>query len=207
MWKTIQSLDNRFLDSEVIDTIENTTMNQPRSKASIWRYVPLVLVVLAVCLVGGFGLLVLIGSSVIIDATMVGETGPVASPEAWPDPLKSLTEDLGEAELDRASIQVYCLCQGMDPEYVWRMDAAPGLFEHIEDRWGLSRIDNPNWRVLDGSSSLSGVATPDWWSPQRDKGTSFFVCPQELEGRKGDRFKVALDAERNTIFVHYWFNF
>ncbi len=178
-------------------------MSQAQSRTRIWPYA---FIVVAVCLVGGFAL-VRLGARYAIEAVLVGQTGPVTSREDWPDPLKSLAEDLGDAELDQASIQVYCLCQGFDPEYVWRMDATPGLFEHIEDRWGLSRIEDPDWRVLDGASSLSGVATPDWWSPQRDEGTLFFVSPQELAKEKGPRFKVALDTQRNVLFVHYWFNF
>jgi hypothetical protein len=181
-------------------------MNQQTSKNPIWRYSLIVLVVIAVCLIGAFTVM-LLGSRGAIESMLVGETGPVTSAENWPSPLKSLAEGLGQAELDQTSIQVYCLCHGMDSEYVWVMDAALGLFDRIERRWGLSRIEHPNWRVLNGSSSLSGVATPDWWSPQRDDGTMFFVSPNELAKEKGDRFRVALDKQRNKIFVYYWFNF
>lgn len=182
-------------------------MNELQSKTPVTYYIVFAVLILAACLLGGFALLVLVGGSMIVDAALVGETGPVTSFEDWPDPLKGLVGDLGEAELDQTSIRVYCLCHGMDSEYVWRMDAAPGLFEHVEERWDLSAIEDPDWHVLEGSSILSGVATPDWWSPQRDEGTSFYVCPQELAREKGSRFKVALDRERNIIFVHYWFNF
>lgn len=177
------------------------SMNQPVSKTPVGHHT---LLIVGVCLLGGFGLSLLLITWAGIHAFYVGETGLVTSREDWPDPLKSLAEELGETELDQASIQVYCLCQGFDPEYVWRMDAAPDLFEHIKDRWGLSRIEDPDWRVLDGSSPISGVATPDWWSLQREEGTSFFVSPNVLACEPGIRFQVALDEQRNVIFVHYW---
>ncbi|MBN2294409.1 MAG: hypothetical protein JXM70_18415 [Pirellulales bacterium] len=181
-------------------------MNEPPSRSQSCSCVFLVLTAIVVCFLGGFAV-IWMGGGFIVEAVLVGETGPVTSRENWPDPLKSLAEELGETELDQTTIRVYCLCHGMDREYVWRMDAAPGLFEHIKERWGLTRIENPDWRILDGSSRLSGIATPDWWSPQQDGNTSFFVCPQELAKGKDDRFKVAFDEQRNVIFVHYWFNF
>ncbi len=138
---------------------------------------------------------------------LVGETGPVESCSDWPDPLRALVEKTNGLEIDQSTIRVYCLCQGFDPVYVWRMDVAPGSFEHIRDRWKLTQVTNPNWPILEGRSSISGVATPPWWTPKDDGSTSFFVCPQTLAGEKGDRFLVALDTRRNTIFVHYWFNF
>ena len=138
---------------------------------------------------------------------MVGNTGPITSRDDWPRPLAALAEEPGSIKIDESTLHIYCLCQGMDPEYVWRMEATPGLFEHLSQRWELTQVENPKWSVLDGHSSLSGIATPPWWSPKRDSKTLFFACPQSLGGLKGDRFLVALDKKRNLIFVHYWFNF
>ena len=87
------------------------------------------------------------------------------------------------------------------------MDAAPGVFEQLSDRWKLTPVEDPQWYVLGDSSHISGEPTPSWWSPERDGETLFFVCPQTLGGEKGGRFQVALDEKRETIFVHYWFNF
>lgn len=87
------------------------------------------------------------------------------------------------------------------------MDAASGLLEDLERRWTLTQISRPNWPVLKGRSSISGIATPPWWSPKDDGQTTFFACPQTLAREKGDRFLVAFDPRRNVIFVHYWFNF
>ncbi len=88
------------------------------------------------------------------------------------------------------------------------MDAGPGVFAHLESRWELTRVDNPNGHVLRGYSHNSGEPTPSWWSPDRaNDETLFFACPQTLGGEKGPRFQIALDREQDTVFVHYWFNF
>jgi hypothetical protein len=139
---------------------------------------------------------------------LVGETGPVSLRADWPQPLKDLLADLEGIEIDESTIQVHRLCQGFDPEFVWRMDAAPGLFELIEKRWMLTRVDDPKWYKLEGyRSGISGVPTPAWWSPRDDGQTSFYVSPQVLAAGKSDRFHVALDEKRSTIWVYYWFNF
>lgn len=143
----------------------------------------------------------------IVEAVIVGDTGPIVSRDDWPQPLKNLIRESDDFEIEESTIQVYCLCKGMDREYVWRMDASPGLFEHVSQSWNLSQVDAPKWPILDGNSMISGKPTPSWWSPQRDDKTLFFVCPQTLGGLKGDRFQVALDKKRHLIFVHYWDNF
>jgi hypothetical protein len=51
-------------------------------------------------------------------AVFVGKTGPVRSREEWPDPLKKIVAEAKEGDLDESTIQVYCLCQGFDPEFV-----------------------------------------------------------------------------------------
>ena len=138
---------------------------------------------------------------------LVGDTGPVASRDDWPRPLKHLLADSEGIQIDESVIQVHCLCQGFDPEFVWRMDWSEELFDHIKDRWKLTRVVNPHWHVLSGRSHNSGVLTPSWWSANKGKGVFYFACPQSLGGHKGDRFQVAVDEGRNAIFVHYWFNF
>ncbi len=138
---------------------------------------------------------------------LVGETGPVTSREDWPEPLKSIVAEASRLNLDPSTIQVHCLCRGMDLEFVWRMQASPGLFEQIKERWKLTEVTKPDWPILQGRSSISGERTPSWWSAKDDGQTAFFVCPQTLAGEKGDRFLVAFDKRRDIIFVRYWFNF
>jgi hypothetical protein len=138
----------------------------------------------------------------------VGDTGPVDRREEWPRPLLESIKEFDEAGLDERAIQVYCLCHGFDLEYVWRMDIDANLFKLLKDKWQLTQVDNPEWYILrEGNSPISGIAPPAWWSPQQDGQTAFYVCPQELAKEKGDRFQVAFDPSRETIFVHYWFNF
>lgn len=157
-----------------------------------------------VLLVGAFFLVVWSGGSAIVEAVLVGNTGPITNPSDWPEPLQELCKDLG---ITPANIQVHCLCHGMDREYVWRMDAAPGLFERIQKGWQLSQVSNPKWRVLEGKSSLSGESAPPWWSPTRGESTTFYECPASRAGEKGHRYRVVFDEDRGVIFVNYWFNF
>jgi hypothetical protein len=137
-----------------------------------------------------------------------GKTGPVSLRADWPRPLKELLDDLGEIEIDNSTIQVHCLCGGVyDKEYVWRMDAAPGLFELIEKRWKLTPVNGPDWGVLEGyTCSMTRVQTPAWWSPRDDDQTSFYVSPRGYDGC-GDRFRVGVDENRSTIFVHFRYKF
>ena len=187
------------------------TETQQKSACGI---VLVIAAILAVLLLAGF-LLLRLSSYMLIEAVIVGDTGPVTSSKEWPRPLTELVADSRRSDvdetdrfsIDESSLQIYCLCHGMDEEYVWRMDASPGLFEHIQEEWSLTQIENPNWPVLHGKSNLSGVPTPSWWSPKRDADTSFYVCPQTLARDKGDRFNVAFDKKRGVIFVRYWFNF
>ncbi len=152
-------------------------------------------------------LAIVCGDHAIVEAVFVGQTGTVTNPSDWPEPLKKLCDESKVMAIPTSTIQVHCLCHGMDYEYVWRMEATPGLFDHIKNRWELSPVSDPHWRVLDGTSSLSGESTPSWWSPSRDRNTMFYACRRSLAGEKGDRFQVALDKHRNVVFVHYWFNF
>lgn len=134
----------------------------------------------------------------------VGETGPVPSRADWPRPLKELLDDPGGIEIDESSIQVHCLCRGWDDTFVWRMDAVSGLFELIADRWELTQTTDSRSYVLEGHKERrSGVYTPAWWKPRDDGSTKFFVSDRA----SGDTFHVALDENRNTIWVHWWFDF
>ena len=141
------------------------------------------------------------------EAVLVGETGPVSSPDQWPKPLKDLLAEAKRANLEIVSVQVHCLCQGFDPEYVWRMEATPGLLEHIKQKWELSQVNEPGQVIRTGQSRISGKQAPLWWSPMKCKNCEFYVCKRTLEREKSDRFQVALDRDGQVIFVHYWFNF
>lgn len=138
---------------------------------------------------------------------LVGKTGPVTNPSDWPEPLTKLCRDFAFTPPAESRIQVHCLRHGMDQEYVWRMDAAPGLFEHVQKRWQLSPVSRPNWRGLKGKSSLSGESVPPWWSPTHGDSTTFYECPATRDREKGHRYCVAFDKGQGVIFVHYWFNF
>ena len=134
-------------------------------------------------------------------------TGPVISRDDWPLPLKEVLEVPEGVELDESAIQVYCLNRGFDPEFVWRMDATPGLLEHLKQQWRLTQVAGPGSVMIQRKSRFSGIATPVWWSPKDDGDTMFFVNPNELEREKSDRLQVAYDAKQQAIFVWYWFNF
>lgn len=136
---------------------------------------------------------------------LVGETGPVESIDDWPRPLKELADETSLAS--PSNIQIHCLCQGFDPEYVWKMPCDDESFAEIESRWRLSVIPTPSTSVYRGFSQNSGHPTPDWWNPTNLTNVSYYACPQVLAGGKSDRFQVAYHAETDTLFVHYWFNF
>jgi hypothetical protein len=138
-------------------------------------------------------------------AVREAHTGPVRSSNDWPLPLRERVAE-EEVELDRSSIQVDRLDR-LESEFVWEMDAAPGLIEHLKQRWQLTQITSPSWPILNGHSQFSGVATPAWWTPKDDGNTAFFVNPNEIAKDKSDRIQVAHDTKRKKIFVRYWFNF
>ncbi len=141
------------------------------------------------------------------DAMIVGETGSVQSREEWPRPLLELIDECDEVAVTESNVQVFCLCQGFDPEYVWRMTGDETVLQLLKDKWQLSVDEKPRWHVLRGYSQNSEVSVPPWWSPKENEQTTFYVCPQAIAKDKGDRFKVAFDASRQSIFVHYWSNF
>lgn len=139
--------------------------------------------------------------------TFTGKTGPVESRADWPRPLQGLLDASDGIEIDHSRIQVHSLRNGaFDREYVWRMDAAPGLFELLERRWKLSPVNASEWVVLEGYISSTRVQTPAWWSPRDDGQTSFYMGALLYDG-DGDRFCVALDRNRSTIWVHFLYTF
>jgi hypothetical protein len=142
----------------------------------------------------------------ILHAVLVGKTGPIESREEWPRPLIELAED-SSALVAVESVKVFCLCQGFDPEYVWRMDGDSELLSHLIQRWRLTQITNPRSTVFQGYSHNSGIAVPDWWEPWKDSDIVYHLCPATLAGDKGDRFQVAFSEAEKAIYVHYWFNF
>jgi hypothetical protein len=180
----------------------------PRDHRKRWALLIVATLIGVVVLLGFVALLVVqSGGEAIVHAVIVGKTGPVTTPSDWPESLQKLRNDFGTTSLPTSKIQVHCLCHGMDREYVWRMDAIPGLFEHIQKHWQLLPVPNPSWSVLNGRSDLSGESTPSWWTPMKGDGTTFYECPATRAGEKGDRFCVAFDKKQGVIFVHYWFNF
>lgn len=145
-------------------------------------------------------------------AVLVGETGPVSQRADWPWPLRELLDDSRGIEIDESAIKVHGLCQGFaGEEFVWRMDATPGVFELIEKRWDLVPVEDPKWYKLEGcNSQLSREKTPEWWSPRDDGQTAFYVAREMVlraenpaGSRAGDQFHVAVDANRNSIWIYY----
>jgi hypothetical protein len=136
----------------------------------------------------------------------VGETGPVVFREQWPRPLIELIED-SSPSVAIESIKVFCLCQGFDPEYVWRMDGDSEMVSHLVERWRLTQVADPQSPVFQGRSHNSGVAVPEWWKPWENSDSVYYLCPATLAGDKSDRFQVVFSESEKSIYIHYWFNF
>lgn len=181
------------------------TPNSPSSRSHTKGCLFILLGVIVVCIAAV--IFVNLSMHAFFRAILVGETGPVTSPSAWPKPLTELVADAARAKIDIQGLQVHHMNEGFDPEYIWQMKATPGLFDFINARWKLSLTPAPEHGVFCGKSDFSGDSTPDWWSPKEDAETKFYACPSVLAGEKGDLFRVALDEKRGIIFVHYHFNF
>ncbi|MEM6691958.1 MAG: hypothetical protein AAF664_21195 [Planctomycetota bacterium] len=136
---------------------------------------------------------------------LIGSSGSIESVDDWPRPLTKLADETSLVSAD--DLQVHCLCQGFDPEYVWRMPCDGESFAEIKSRWQLSVISKPDTHIYGGFSHNSGIPTPDWWNPADLTNVAYFACPGALAGRKSDQFQVAYHADSSTLFVHYWFNF
>ena len=136
---------------------------------------------------------------------LVGETGVVESVDDWLRPLKELADET--SLVPENDIRIHCLCQGFDPEYVWRMPCDDESFAEIKSRWQLTEISTPDTHIYRGFSHNSGIQTPDWWNPTDHSDVTYYACPQVLAGGKSDRFQVAYHVDTKTLFVHYWFNF
>ena len=131
--------------------------------------------------------------------------GPVQSRKDWPFDLQQLLDKPDGAQVNQASIQVFCLCKGSDLEYVWRVEASPELIELLKQRWSLAQVSKPAWPILKGRSPILGVPTPSWWSPKVNEDTSFFA--NEGEPGDGPGVQVAVDRRLNLIYVHWWNSF
>ena len=104
---------------------------------------------------------------------LVGDTGPVTSVDDWPRPLKVLADETSIISADH--LQHYCLCQGFDPEYVWKMPCDDEAFSEIETRWQLTAIPTPNTHIFRGFSHNSGYATPHWCNPTELSNVSYYA--------------------------------
>ena len=137
-----------------------------------------------------------------------GKTGAVPVRTDWPRPLKELLDDTDGIEVDESTIQVHCLCGGVyDQEFVWRMDATFGLFDLLEKRWKLTLVNGSDWGVLEGyKTSLTREQTPAWWSPRDDGETLFYKSPGGYDG-DGEEFRVGVDENHSTVWVHYSYRF
>jgi hypothetical protein len=185
-------------DSETTDT-------QPskRSHANGCLWALAIVVVLCIAAVVLFN----VSMHAFFRAVLVGNTGSVDLVAEWPKPLKELIEDAARHKIAIEDVKVYCLCQGFDPEYVWRMRASRGLLDLLRSRWELSPTPPPDRGAFCGKSSLSGDATPDWCLPKKDAETQFYASKRLLQGEKGDLFRVAVDGKHEIVFVHYHYNF
>jgi hypothetical protein len=182
-------------------TTDDTPAQPPRG-AGCWLLAAIVAIVVCIAAVVLFN----IAMHGFFRAVIVGETEAVESPDAWPKPLKDLVKDAARAKVGIKGVRVHCTCQAFDPEYIWQMKATRGLFDLLKARWQLSPTSVPTYGVFCGKSNLSGDVTPDWWSPKKNARTRFYASKRSLEG-KGDIFVVAVDEEREIIFVHYHYNF
>jgi hypothetical protein len=183
----------------------NQTMHSGNSKSQVSTILWLVVAAIIALLIGGF-LVVYIGGGFIVEAVLVGRTGPVETRDKWPDPLKILVDERHDIVID--TIKVYQLCQGIDSESVFRIDAPTELLDHVVEKWELSEVPpNRLSSVFYGPSQLSGIATPEWWKPTSIQDLKCYVCPSTLAGEKGNRFQVAYSESTRVLYVHYWFNF
>lgn len=129
---------------------------------------------------------------------------PVTSAEEWPKPLKALVKDATEKKIEVRDLRVECMCKGYETEYVWRMQSTPGLFEFLVARWKLSSVPPSDHGIFCGTSMYSGDYTPEWWSPMETPKTRFYICSRRLANEYGDQFQVAIDDDRQLIFVQYY---
>ena len=146
------------------------------------------------------------GMKEFFQAAVVGETGSIEVREHWPKPLEQLVKE-SPFEISTQTLRVHCMCQGFDPEYVWRIAGDPKQMDHLVQKWKLTQVTMPRSKIFTGRSSFSGLPVPDWWKPSQIKDIVYYVCPSTLEGEKGDRYQVAFTGQEGTIYVHYWFNF
>ena len=180
------------------------TQNQNESSQFCLRALLIFLFLVALCV--GIFVAGRLGMKNALHTITVGETGPIEARELWPKPLEELVQDY-PTEISQQSLKVYCMCQGFDPEYVWRMEGDQRLMERLIQKWKLEQAKMPATKIFMGRSHNSGLPVPDWWKPQTIEDVVYYVCPATVAGDKGDRFQVAFSEQENKIYVHYWFNF
>ena len=179
---------------------------QAQNQLQQFRLRSLFILMCLVALSLGLFLALLRGMKEFFHAIVVGETGAIEVRELWPKPLEMLDEG-SPFEISQQTLRVHCMCQGFDPEYVWRMDGDQEQMDHLIQQWKLTQVTMPRSKIFIGQSSLSGLPVPDWWKPSQIKDVVYYVCPSTLAGEKGDRFQVAFSEQEGTIYVHHWFNF
>jgi hypothetical protein len=129
---------------------------------------------------------------------------PVTAAKDWPKPLTELVKDAEHEKISVQNLNVECMCRGYETEYIWRMQSTPGLSDFLKKRWKLSPTPVPDHGIFLGKSMISGDKTPEWWSPMVGKNSQFFVCGRTVAMEYGDQFQVAIDNERELIFVRYY---
>ncbi|MEN6450078.1 MAG: hypothetical protein ABFC96_06280 [Thermoguttaceae bacterium] len=166
----------------------------------------LILVLIVLLVAGGF----LLAMRQFFHGMVAGNPGPVTSASQWPKPLQQLTSDAKRERIQVLDLEVQCMCKGMETEYVWRMRLTPQFFDFLEKRWKLSPVPRSEHGIYSGRSMYSGEKTPEWWSPMQNENAKFYESERLSaaaravpEGTFGDQFRVAVDADRQVIFVHY----
>ena len=96
------------------------------------------------------------------------------------------------------------MCQGYESEYIWKIRLTPGLLDFLKARWELSPMQPPGEGIFCGQSMISGDKTPSWWSPVEGHNTHYYIGRLAKDMEFGDHFRVAVDKDRQLVFIHYW---
>jgi hypothetical protein len=183
--------------------MESQPIVSPKPSRSKIRTI--LVVVLVVLLLSGLGVwYVNHRMRAFFHAFVAGEPGPVTSADEWPRPLKELVKDAEFAKIAVQNLEIQCMCRGWETEYVWRMQSTSVLCDFLKKRWKLSPIPPPEHGIFCGRSMNSGEKAPEWWSPKESLKTQFYACSRRMAREYGDQFQVAIDDERQLIFVHYY---
>jgi hypothetical protein len=128
------------------------------------------------------------------DAVVVGNSGPVTSPEEWPSALKTLAESASEESIELNGLHVHCLASGMAIEYIWRMDTTPGMFKLMKKKFRLTPSAKPP-----GDLFVRQPELPKWWNPLVSDSTEYFAARSSLD----DVYCVLHDEEHELLYVYY----